>query len=138
MNLEENKAIARKLFENMSNLRMDAVLDAISENARWWVLGGTYFGETLTKDQLRKQLKALATGIPGGLNLNISRMIAEGDTVVLEAEGRAQTASNKVYNNHYVWVLTLQAGKVVEGREYMDTLHVQETFGPVMRAKGKI
>ena len=135
MSIEENKAIALKLFENLSNLKIEAILEALADDGRWWVLGGTYFGQTLNKDQFRKQLKALATAVPGGLNLKISRVIAEGDSVMVQAEGRCQTAGHKLYNNHYVWVLTLREGKVLEGREYMDTLHVLETFGPVMRAK---
>ncbi|MGO9058194.1 MAG: nuclear transport factor 2 family protein [Candidatus Binataceae bacterium] len=135
--MKKNKAIALKLFENLSNMKIEAVLDALADDGRWWVLGGTYFGQTLNREQFRKQLKALATAVPNGLNLKISRVIAEGDDVMVEAEGGAQTAANKLYNNHYVWVLTLRDGKVLEGREYMDTLHVLETFGPVMRAKSK-
>jgi uncharacterized protein len=137
MNLEENKKIAVALFENLSNLKMDAVLDGLADDGRWWVLGGSYFGQSLAKDQFRKQLKALATAVPNGLNLKISRVIAEGDNVVVEAEGNGATSGGKVYNNHYVWVLTLRNGKVQEGKEYMDTLHVLETFGPVMRPKDK-
>ena len=71
MSIEENKAIALKLFENLSNLKIEAILEALADDGRWWVLGGTYFGQTLNKDQFRKQLKALATAVPGGLNLKI-------------------------------------------------------------------
>jgi len=137
MSIEENKQIARNLFENMSNLKFEAMLDAIAEDVRWFVLGGTYFGETMNKEQLRKSLRPVKVGVPNGLNLKISRVIAEGDNVVVEAEGNAPTAGNKTYHNKYVWVLTIRNGKVVEGREFMDTMHVLETFGPVMRAKGK-
>lgn len=137
MSIEENKQIARNLFENMSNLKFEAMLDAIAEDVRWFVLGGTYFGETMNKEQLRKSLRSVAIGVPNGFNLKTSRVIAEGDNVVVEAEGNAQTAGNKTYHNKYVWVLTIRNGKVVEGREFMDTMHVLETFGPVMRAKGK-
>jgi ketosteroid isomerase-like protein len=137
MSLEENKKIAVTLFENMSSLKIDAVLDAFAHDGRWWVLGGTYFGELLTKDQMRKSLRSMAIGVPNGLNLKISRVIAEGDNVVVEADGNAPTAGGKTYANHYVWVLTIRDGKVLEGREFMDTLHVMETFGPVLRAKDK-
>ena len=137
MSIEENKQIARNLFDNLSSLKMEAVLDAAAEDVRWFVLGGTYFGETLNKEQLRKSLRSVAIGVPGGLNLKISRIIAEGDNVVVEAEGNAPTAGGKIYHNKYVWVLTIRNGKVVEGREFMDTMHVLETFGPVMRGKGK-
>lgn len=137
MSAEENKKLAVALLENMSNLRIDAVAEALADDGRWWVLGGTYFGETMNKEQFRKALRSLAIGVPNGLNLKISRVLAEGDCVVVEAQGNADTASNKVYNNHYVWILTFRGAKVVEGREYMDTIHVLETFGPVMREKGK-
>jgi ketosteroid isomerase-like protein len=137
MSIEENKQIARNLIENMSSLKMEAMLDAIAEDVRWFVLGGTYFGETMNKEQLRKSSRSVAIGVPNGLNLKISRIIAEGNNVVVEAEGNAPTAGNKTYHNKYVWVLTIRNGKVVEGREFMDTMHVLETFGPVMRAKGK-
>jgi len=137
MSIEENKLIARNLVDNLSHLEVDAVLDTIADDATWFVLGGTYFGETLNKELLRKSMRAVGVGVPGGLNLKISRIIAEGDNVVIEAEGNAPTAGGKTYRNKYVWVLTIRNGKVVEGREFMDTLHVLETFGPVMRAKGK-
>ncbi len=137
MSTEANKQIAVSMIENLSNMKFDAAADALADDATWWVLGGTYFGETLTKDQFRKTLGPVAVGVPTGLNLKISRVIAEGDCVVVEAEGNAPTAGNKVYRNRYVWVLTIRGGKVVEGKEYMDTLHVLETFGPVMRAKDK-
>ena len=137
MSIEENKQIARSLIENISSLKMEATLDAVADDVRWFVLGGTYFGETLNKEQLRKSLRPVKVGVPGGLNLKISRIIAEGDHVVVEAEGNAPTAGGKIYNNKYVWVLTIRNGKVVEGREFMDPMHVLETFGPVMRAKVK-
>lgn len=137
MSIEENKKNAIEMLENMSNLRMDAVVDALADDGRWWVLGGTYFGQVVNKEQFRKTLRSLGIGMPNGLNLKISRVIAEGECVVVEAEGKALSRANKTYNNHYVWILTFRGGKVVEGKEYMDTLHVLETFGPVMRAKEK-
>jgi uncharacterized protein len=138
MSSEENKRIAVALLENMSNLKIDAVVDALADDARWRVLGGNYFAQGLNRNQFRKTLKFMASGLPKGLNLKISRVIAEGDSVVVEAEGNAPTRGNKTYNNHYVWILTFRGGKVVEGTEYMDTLHVLETFGPILRPKERV
>ena len=39
MSIEENKAIALKLFENLSNLKIEAILEALADDGRWWVLG---------------------------------------------------------------------------------------------------
>jgi len=133
MSVEENKKIAVALLENMSSLKIDAVMDALADGVRWRVLGGDYFAQGLNKNQFRKTLKFMAGGLPNGLNLKLTRVIAEGDSVVVEAEGNAATRANQTYNNHYVWILTFREGKVVEGTEYMDTLHVMETFGPILR-----
>jgi hypothetical protein len=136
MSLEDNKKLAVRVIENLSNLKLEAVADALADDVRWWVLGATS-GEGMNKDRLRKALRSMAIGLPNGLNLKISRVIGEGDDVVVEAEGNARTAGNKIYNNHYVWILTVRGGKVVQGREYMDPLHVMETFGPVLRPRNK-
>ena len=137
MSIEENKKLAISVVENLSNLKLEAVADALSDDARWWVLSASR-GEGMNKDRLRKALRSMAIALPNGLNLKISRVIAEGDDVMVEAEGNARTAGDKIYNNHYVWILTVRDGKVVRGREYMDPLHVMETFGPVLRPKDKI
>jgi ketosteroid isomerase-like protein len=127
----QNKAIAVSMLENMSNLRLDAAAEALSEDARWWVLGGGSFG----KNGFRKGLRSMAAALPNGLRLKISRVIAEGDYVIVEAEGNAPASNGKTYNNHYVWIMTIRGGKIVEGREYIDTLHLIETFGPIFRPK---
>ena len=136
MSIEDNQKLAVSMIENMSNLKLEAVLETLADDGRWWVLGATD-GAGMNKDRLRKALRSMAIGLPNGLNLKISRVIAEGADVVVEAEGNARTASNKIYNNHYVWILTMRGGKVVQGWEYMDPLHVMETFGPVLRPRNK-
>ena len=136
MGLEERKKIAVAAIENMANLNHEAMLDALADDVRWWVLGATK-GEGMNKDRLRIALRSMAKGLPNGLGLTISRVMAEGDDVMVEGEGNARTANEKTYNNHYVWILTIRGGKVVRGREYMDPSHVMETFGPVLRPKNK-
>ncbi len=131
MSIERNKAIAVSMLENMSALRLEAAARALPEDARWWVAGGNSFG----KNGLRKGLRSMAAALPGGLNLKISRVIAQGDCVIVEAEGNAPASNGKIYNNHYVWIVTIRGGKIVEGREYIGTLHLLETFGPIFRPR---
>jgi len=55
-------------------------------------------------------------------------VIAEGDNVVLQWEGRATTKSGKPYNNSYCWVMRIENGKVREGTAYIDTELVSELW----------
>ena len=39
MSIEENKKIAANFFENMSSGNAAAVMNALADNATWWVAG---------------------------------------------------------------------------------------------------
>jgi ketosteroid isomerase-like protein len=49
------------------------------------------------------------------------RFIAEGDLVVVEAQGRNSTKDGARYHNTYCFVCRLRDGQLVELTEYADT-----------------
>lgn len=61
------------------------------------------------------------------------RVFADGDTVIVEAEGHGVTRAGKTYNNRYAMFYRLKDGKIIEAREYMDTALADDalefTFG---------
>ena len=65
----------------------------------------------------------------GGIELRPQNIVAEGDHVVVEAQGKARTKSGQDYNNTYCFVYRLAGGKIVEGHEYMDTELVTRVLG---------
>ncbi|ALR20563.1 MULTISPECIES: nuclear transport factor 2 family protein [Sphingobium] len=94
-----------------------ATLDAmLAPTATWWVQG---WGE-LDRNAL---LQGLANTIRRSNErmLTISRMTAEGDRIAIEAEGRFSFAEG-LYCNSYVYIFVIdRLGRIVEGREYLDT-----------------
>jgi len=58
----------------------------------------------------------------------VRSFIAEGDYVVVESRGQNATLDGRAYNNRYCWVCRIDAGKLREIREYMDTELVTVTF----------
>ena len=56
-------------------------------------------------------------------------MTAEGDIVIAQTAGTAETVDGKPYNNSYCQVMRIADGKIVEVKEYMDTALVDDVFG---------
>jgi uncharacterized protein len=60
----------------------------------------------------------------GPITMEFGHVIAEGDWVFLEAESHAALEGGERYNNNYAFLLRFKAGKLVEHKEYTDTLHL--------------
>ena len=66
---------------------------------------------------------------PGDLPYAPELIVADGDRVVVLARGHAQTVEGRTYANDYCFVFRMQDGKIVEVREYMDTILADAALG---------
>jgi ketosteroid isomerase-like protein len=66
--------------------------------------------------------------VGGSLPLTPSIVIAEGALVFAEASGRAQLKNGRVYEPHSAWEFRVEQGRIVEIKEFIDTLHSQQVF----------
>ncbi|MCB2075737.1 MAG: nuclear transport factor 2 family protein [Rhodobiaceae bacterium] len=55
------------------------------------------------------------------LSLKVQRLVAQEDYVVAEVEGKALTLNGGNYDNSYLFIYRVVDGKIVEGREYLDS-----------------
>lgn len=62
------------------------------------------------------------------VKLDFKGVYADGDTVVIELTLSAILANNRAYRNDYCFVHTVEDGKVIEMREYMDTYNGHRMF----------
>jgi uncharacterized protein len=60
----------------------------------------------------------------GPFTMSIGTVTAENERVLLEAESRVTLKSGEIYNNQYIWAMTVEDGRVVELKEILDTLHM--------------
>ena len=58
------------------------------------------------------------------------RFIADGDIVVIEAKGDNVTPEGVRYDNDYCLVFRLEDGKIMEIREYCDSVLTEKALGP--------
>jgi hypothetical protein len=131
MSTEENKQVALSFFENLSNGDLDGALDLIDENVTWWLAGKPDQFEiagTKNKAQFAEMLRTIETGMPNGIRLTITGVTAEGDRVAVEINANGVSATGKQYQNQYHDLLEIRGGKIVAGREYLDTAHAAEVI----------
>ena len=132
MSPENNKQLVRHLFEEMNTGDIHRYLALVPDDYTHTIPGKSVFAGTRTKAQMAEELEGFGAMFPKGLKMTIKGMIAEGDRVAVEAESYGETIDGTVYNNEYHWLFEVRDGKIRAAREYMDTAHVVEVFGPLM------
>lgn len=128
---QENKATMKSAFNALAKGDGRVLLDHLDENVTWTIMGRSSWSGTSTgKANVMKQFFGPLFGrFNGDYTNTATRLIAEGDTVVVECRGRATTVSGGTFDNHYCWICRLDGGRLVEVVEYIDTLGVETDLG---------
>jgi ketosteroid isomerase-like protein len=130
MGSAENKAVVKAYFDAVNKGHLtDDLLDHLTDDVTWWIqkaspTAGLYEGKAGVK-----RLFSIDTPIfTAALEVKIVRMVAEGDTVVAEAEIKSRNKNGKEYVNQYSFWMDIRDGKICRVREYLDTLYAQQVL----------
>jgi hypothetical protein len=132
----DNKGRMQEAFDALATGDGAPFFDLFAEDAKWTRPGstawsGVYDGRETIRTKLMKPLFAqFATRYTN----EATRIIADGEFVVVECKGRVTTKSGKPYNNEYCYVCRMRDGKIIELREYLDTALVENALAPPVRA----
>jgi ketosteroid isomerase-like protein len=128
---EENKQLVRDFYEAGNRGDMDACLAILAEDLVWTNIGSTPFSGTYTGKQavLEQLIGPLFSRLRAGIRSKIENLIAEGDVVVAETSGTAETLDGIAYNNAYCQIMTIRGGRIVRVKEYFDTELTSMVFG---------
>ena len=129
---EQIKAVVRRFIEAMGRGDTAAAAPCLDPEARTVAKGYGKFAGVRTYETIVGTIGAFTTLLPKGLNPTIHALIAEGDRVVAEFEGKAVTSDGKPYNNQYCMVFTLRNGRILQVNEYFCTLHADEVLWPLV------
>jgi ketosteroid isomerase-like protein len=120
---EQNRQLITHLFDELARDNPMPFSDALAEDVRWITSGRsvwsrTFEGKARVQNDLlgmvRKQLVAR-------VRLHVHRILADGNRVVVEADGQATTKRGKQYDNQYCLIYRIECGKIMEVTEYIDT-----------------
>ena len=115
----------------MSQGRIAPLIAAMAEDVTWEWMGVSQWSRTFEgkKSVVDKLFGGATETLDPSSRIEVRRIHADGDSVVVEHTGRNQLPDGRRYDNNYCWVFRFQNGLIQEVREYMDTQLVTETFG---------
>jgi len=128
MSLEENKKIALRMLEDLSNRKIDACLASMADTATWWIGGSFPLSGTKTKKEFADILASIGPRMAQWLKITPKTLTAEGDRVAVEAESYAKLTNGRVYSNQYHFLIEVRDGKIQSVREYLDTMHANDVL----------
>ncbi len=131
MGIAENKQVVLDFYEAGARGDMDACFALLADDVTWTNIGstkfsGTYIGKQTIVDDL---LGPLFSQLKAGISSQIERLTAEGDIVVAQTSGIAETMDGTPYNNTYCQVIRIRDGQIADVKEYMDTALIDSVFG---------
>lgn len=123
MSASENKQLLREIFVEMAKGNTKPFGESLAADVRWTLTGATDWSKTYDGiEAVRSELiTPLFERFADQYTNTATRIIAEDDTVVVEASGKVTTKSGKPYHNSYCFIFRLADGKIIEVTEYCDT-----------------
>ena len=128
MSTADNKALVAAAFESFSQGDARSFLRLMTAEVEWDVVGSADWGRVYQgkKAVIEDLLSPLAAQIEGGsVAITATRILSEGDRVVVEGQGRSTTVRGEPYDNRYCFVLTMSEGRITRVTEYMDSSLVE-------------
>jgi ketosteroid isomerase-like protein len=123
MSIQKNVQIVKDFFAAMGGSDRQGLLALCAEDIEWiipgedWPLAGTYRGHPGLADLLQKASKNMETSFP-----NPPEFVAQGDRVLVVGFARGKVkATNRTFEDHFVFAITVRNGKLTNIQEYVDT-----------------
>jgi uncharacterized protein len=132
MSIEENVQVVKDFFAAMGGGDRQSLLALVADDIEWiipgedWPLAGTHRGHAGLANLLQKASDTLETSFP-----KPPEFVAQGDRVLVVgfATGKVK-ATNKTFNDDWVFAMTVRNGKVANIREYVDTQALARAASP--------
>ena len=123
MSVEKNVQTVKEFFAALGRRDPQGLLALVAEDIEWiipgenWPLAGTHRGHVGFNNLLQKANETVETSYP-----EPPEFIAQGDRVLVVgfATGRIK-ATNRTFEDHWVFDITVQNSKLTNVREYVDT-----------------
>ena len=131
MDATQRKNKIRQAFDAFGQGDSVPLMELYDDNVIWTIIGSTKFSGTYNgmQEVIDRLLGPIGALIDGHMDITLDNLIAEGDFVVAQGQGKSRTVAGGTYNNVYCWVYHWQNEKVIAVTEYLDTEKITESFG---------
>ena len=127
---QRNRTAALAVMKAISEGDSASLFGMYAPNARFWQVGRRLSTSGWHDMEATGRIAAkVFSRMAGPPNFTIVSVTAEGDRVAVEAESHTRLVDGRPYENQYHFLLRFDAdGKVIEFKEYLDTLYAFETL----------
>jgi ketosteroid isomerase-like protein len=122
MSIENNVQTVKDFFAALGRGDREALLALVAEDIEWiipgkdWPLAGTRHGHAGLADLLETASKSMET------STEPREFVAQGDRVLVVGFARGKVkATNKPFEDDWIFAITVRDGKLTSIREYVDT-----------------
>jgi uncharacterized protein len=130
MSTQDNARIVKEFFAAVGRGDKQGLLALAAEDIEWiipgedWPLAGTYRGHAGLADLLETASKKMET------STEPREYVAQGDRVLVIgfAKGKVK-ATNRTFEDNWVFAITVRNGKLTNIREYIDTQALARASG---------
>ena len=129
---EANKRVALAFLQAMSDADAAGQADCLASDAVTNTKGFGQVSGHRTREMMLATTGAFKEILPGGFHPKIEKVVAEGDTVVIEWEGNAVLSNGQPYCNQYVFIFTFRDGKITQLDEYFCTVLADTKILPLL------
>ena len=128
MSTEKNVQTVKDFFAAIGRGDKEGLLALIAEDIEWiipgedWPLAGTHRGHAGLADLLQTASKSIET------STEPREFVAQGDRVLVVgfAKGKIK-ATNKTFEDDWIFAITVRGGRLTSIREYIDTQALART-----------
>ncbi|TBD20319.1 nuclear transport factor 2 family protein [Rhizobium ruizarguesonis] len=122
MSIEKNIQTVKDFFAAIGSSDREALLGLVAEDIEWiipgkdWPLAGTHRGHARLAKLLETASKSIET------STQPREFVAQGDRVLVVgfAKGKIK-ATNKTFEDDWIFAITVRDGRLTNIREYVDT-----------------
>ena len=131
MSAEKNKQLMQTIFAEIATGSGALFAATLADNVVMRVTGQYSWSRTFTgKDAVMRDLYAYVRSlVERGSRTIPLNIFADGDHVIVEARGAMMTRTGQKYDNEYCLIYRFAGGKIVEMREYCDSVLCEERLG---------
>ena len=132
MSAVDNKKLMQEIFAAVARGERTAYVDRLADDVIMTVTGQYSWSRAFRgKESVMRDLYGyVASRVNEGRRTIPIRVLADEDWVVVEAVGDMTTREGTRYDNQYCLLYRLRDGKIVEIREYNDSILCERVLGP--------
>jgi ketosteroid isomerase-like protein len=131
MTAAHNKELIRRAFLGLAQGDNRPYWSLVDEDFTFTIVSGSWARRIVGRDAVVAELfTPLRAQFADRQTIQATNIVAEGDTVVVEARGCVTTKRGDLYANLYCLIFELKDGRLKSCKEYADTALVDRVLDP--------